>query len=140
MIAGSTRSKAATRTSPSGGGQPIMDVFEQEGVRFGLEAHPTEIAYDLVTTRKDTRRDRTAFRVRPQLRPEPLRASVPRLGGIRGGVRGPDLPRARQGLAQRSTVTGASSAATSTSARLSAAGTSSRRATATSITKRCSGR
>ena len=31
---------------------PILDVFEQEGVRFGLEVHPTEIAYDFVTTRK----------------------------------------------------------------------------------------
>jgi sugar phosphate isomerase/epimerase len=31
---------------------PIMDVFDREGVRFGLEVHPTEIAYDFVTTRK----------------------------------------------------------------------------------------
>ncbi len=31
---------------------PILDVFEQEGVRYGLEVHPTEIAYDFVTTRK----------------------------------------------------------------------------------------
>src|SRR5262245_25085885 len=31
---------------------PIMDVFDQEGIRFGLEVHPTEIAYDLVTTRR----------------------------------------------------------------------------------------
>src|SRR3954467_8668404 len=31
---------------------PIMDVFDQEGVRFGLEVHPTEIAYDIVTTQK----------------------------------------------------------------------------------------
>ncbi|MER3408601.1 MAG: AP endonuclease [Thermoleophilia bacterium] len=31
---------------------PIIDVFEAEGVRFGLEVHPTEIAYDFVTTRK----------------------------------------------------------------------------------------
>jgi sugar phosphate isomerase/epimerase len=31
---------------------PILDVFEQEGVRFALEVHPTEIAYDFVTTRK----------------------------------------------------------------------------------------
>jgi sugar phosphate isomerase/epimerase len=31
---------------------PIMDVFGREGVRFGLEVHPTEIAYDFVTTRK----------------------------------------------------------------------------------------
>jgi sugar phosphate isomerase/epimerase len=31
---------------------PIMDVFAQEGVRFGLEVHPTEIANDFVTPRK----------------------------------------------------------------------------------------
>src|SRR6478752_6877202 len=30
---------------------PIMDVFASEGVKFGLEVHPTEIAYDFVTTR-----------------------------------------------------------------------------------------
>jgi sugar phosphate isomerase/epimerase len=31
---------------------PILDVFDAEGVRFGLEVHPTEIAYDFETTRK----------------------------------------------------------------------------------------
>jgi len=31
---------------------PILDVFDQCGVRFGLEVHPTEIAYDIVTTRR----------------------------------------------------------------------------------------
>ncbi|HYO50882.1 MAG TPA: sugar phosphate isomerase/epimerase family protein [Chloroflexia bacterium] len=31
---------------------PIIDVFDQEGVKFGLEVHPTEMAYDFVTTRK----------------------------------------------------------------------------------------
>lgn len=31
---------------------PIMDVFEREGVRFALEVHPTEIAYDYVTTQR----------------------------------------------------------------------------------------
>jgi sugar phosphate isomerase/epimerase len=31
---------------------PIIDVFDREGVKFGLEVHPTEIAYDFVTTRK----------------------------------------------------------------------------------------
>ena len=31
---------------------PILDVFEHEGVRFALEVHPTEIAYDFVTTRR----------------------------------------------------------------------------------------
>ncbi|HMA34922.1 MAG TPA: sugar phosphate isomerase/epimerase family protein [Chloroflexia bacterium] len=30
---------------------PIIDVYDQEGVKFGLEVHPTEIAYDYVTTR-----------------------------------------------------------------------------------------
>lgn len=28
---------------------PILDVFDEEGIRFGLEVHPTEIAYDIVT-------------------------------------------------------------------------------------------
>jgi sugar phosphate isomerase/epimerase len=32
--------------------RPIIDVFDHEGVRFGLEVHPTEIAYDFVTTRR----------------------------------------------------------------------------------------
>ena len=31
---------------------PIVDVFDEEGVRFALEVHPTEIAYDFVTARK----------------------------------------------------------------------------------------
>jgi len=28
---------------------PILDVFQAEGIKFGLEVHPTEIAYDIVT-------------------------------------------------------------------------------------------
>jgi sugar phosphate isomerase/epimerase len=42
---------------------PIVDVFEQEGVRFALEVHPTEIAYDFVTTAKalDAIGDREGF-------------------------------------------------------------------------------
>ena len=28
---------------------PILDEFQKQGVRFGLEVHPTEIAYDVVT-------------------------------------------------------------------------------------------
>ncbi len=31
---------------------PIIEVFDAEGVRFGLEVHPTEIAYDFATTRR----------------------------------------------------------------------------------------
>src|SRR5207302_817297 len=31
---------------------PIMDVFDEVGLKFGLEVHPTEIAYDIPTTEK----------------------------------------------------------------------------------------
>jgi len=31
---------------------PILDVFAQEGVKFALEAHPAEIAYDLYTAER----------------------------------------------------------------------------------------
>jgi sugar phosphate isomerase/epimerase len=31
---------------------PIIDVFDREGVKFGLEVHPTEIAYDFATTQE----------------------------------------------------------------------------------------
>ncbi|RMH11122.1 MAG: sugar phosphate isomerase/epimerase, partial [Planctomycetota bacterium] len=31
---------------------PILDGFDAAGVRFGLEVHPTEIAYDIHTTRR----------------------------------------------------------------------------------------
>lgn len=31
---------------------PILDVFGECGVRFGLEVHPAEIAYDIVTARR----------------------------------------------------------------------------------------
>lgn len=32
--------------------KPIMDVFAEENVKFGLEVHPTEIAYDIVTSHR----------------------------------------------------------------------------------------
>jgi len=31
---------------------PIMDVFDEEGILFGLEVHPTEIAFDISSTRR----------------------------------------------------------------------------------------
>ena len=31
---------------------PILDVFKAEGVKFGLEVHPTEIAYDIITSHR----------------------------------------------------------------------------------------
>ena len=31
---------------------PVLDVFAREGVRFGLEVHPTEIAFDIATAQR----------------------------------------------------------------------------------------
>jgi sugar phosphate isomerase/epimerase len=31
---------------------PILDVFKQNDIKFGLEVHPTEIAYDIITARR----------------------------------------------------------------------------------------
>jgi sugar phosphate isomerase/epimerase len=31
---------------------PILDVFKTEGIKFGLEVHPTEIAYDIYTAQR----------------------------------------------------------------------------------------
>ncbi len=32
--------------------KPILDVFEQEGMKFALECHPAEIAYDILTAER----------------------------------------------------------------------------------------
>ena len=32
--------------------RPILDVFDEEDIDFGLEVHPTEIAFDIVSTRR----------------------------------------------------------------------------------------
>ena len=31
---------------------PILDVFAESGVRFALEVHPTEIAFDIITAQR----------------------------------------------------------------------------------------
>ncbi|HGE69328.1 TPA: sugar phosphate isomerase/epimerase, partial [Candidatus Poribacteria bacterium] len=31
---------------------PILDVFDKEGIKFALEVHPTEIAFDIVTAQR----------------------------------------------------------------------------------------
>jgi sugar phosphate isomerase/epimerase len=31
---------------------PILEVFRENGVKFGLEVHPTEIAYDIITSQR----------------------------------------------------------------------------------------
>ena len=34
---------------------PIMDVFDETGIRFGLEVHPTEIAFDICSAQRALR-------------------------------------------------------------------------------------
>ena len=41
---------------------PILDVFDEVGVRFAHEVHPSEIAYDYWTTRRRSRRSVTGRR------------------------------------------------------------------------------
>ncbi|MGH2544652.1 MAG: sugar phosphate isomerase/epimerase family protein [Ardenticatenaceae bacterium] len=42
---------------------PILDIFQEQDVTFALEVHPTEIAYDIITTRRalDAVADHPAF-------------------------------------------------------------------------------
>ena len=120
---------------------PIIDVFDAEGVKFALEVHPTEIAYDFVTTRKtlDAIGNRPGFGI--NFDPSHFAHQFLDSAAFVDRVRRPHLPRARQGLeAARSTGAARSSAVTSTSASRSAAGTSSRPATATSTSRRSSAR
>ena len=60
---------------------PILDVFDDGGVRFAQEVHPTEIAYDFWTTGRALEAVETA-RVRAELRPQPLRLAGPGPGGV----------------------------------------------------------
>ena len=85
---------------------PIIDVFDECGVRFALEVHPSEIAYDFWTTKRTLEAigNRKGFGL--QLRPEPHELAVPRSGRVPRRVRRPDLPRARQGR-RRGTSTAA---------------------------------
>ena len=77
---------------------PIVDVFEAEGVRFALEVHPTEIAYDFGTTRKalDALGDRDGFGI--NFDPSHFEHQFLDSAAFIGGVRAEDLPRPHQGL------------------------------------------
>ena len=58
---------------------PILDVFAECGVKFALEVHPTEIAFDIYTAERALRRPRPPRGVRLQLRSQPSasgRASI----------------------------------------------------------------
>ena len=117
---------------------PIVDVFEAEGVRYGLEVHPTEIAYDFVTTRKRSRRS-TAARA---LGSTSTRATSPTSSSTRprSSRSSPTASTTSTSRIRRRPSTGAarSSAAISTSGRPGAAGTSSLPGTGTSTSSRSS--
>ena len=56
---------------------PILDVFDEVGVRFAHEVHPSEIAYDYWTTAAHARGDRPPRGLRVQLGPAPLHLAGP---------------------------------------------------------------
>ena len=65
---------------------PILDVFRECGVRFGLEVHPTEIAFDLYSAETALKATRLPARVRVQLRPEPPALADGRPGRVPPGA------------------------------------------------------
>ena len=76
---------------------PILDVFDAEGVRFAHEVHPSEIAYDYWTTQRALEAVGQPARLRAQLRPQPLRLAGPGPGRLPLRLPRPHLPRRLQG-------------------------------------------
>ena len=76
---------------------PIIDVFDEVGVRFAHEVHPSEIAYDYWSTVATLRRDRSPARLRPELRPVAHGLAGPGLRRVPLGLPRPDLSRGLQG-------------------------------------------
>ena len=76
---------------------PIIDVFDEVGVRFAHEVHPSEIAYDYWSTVATL--DAIGHRpgLRAQLRPLAHGLAGPGLRRVPVGLPRPDLPRGLQG-------------------------------------------
>ena len=76
---------------------PILDVFDQAGVRFGLEVHPTEIAFDIHTARRalEALKNRPAF----GFNFDPSHLIWQGVDPVKflAGIPGPDLPRPHEG-------------------------------------------
>ncbi len=117
---------------------PILDVFGECGVRFALEVHPTEIAFDIYSAKRASKRSATAR--------SSASTSTRAISCGRGSTRSSlsaSFPTASttcisRTRSSRSTAGPASWQATSTSATRAAAGTSARRAAAASTSKRSS--
>ena len=112
---------------------PILDVFDAEGVRFAHEVHPSEIAYDYWTTVRGARGDRAPRGLRAELGPEPLRLAGPRPGRRSCGTSrtGSTTSTARTRSSRWATAATAGWARTWRGPTRAAAGTSSRPVTAT---------
>ena len=76
---------------------PILDVFGECGVKFALEVHPTEIAFDLYTAERDAGGPRRPRGVRLQSRPQPLDLAGGRSGRVHPGLPRPHLPCPHEG-------------------------------------------
>jgi hypothetical protein len=76
---------------------PIFDEFDRCGVRFALEVHPTEIAFDLVHGRAASQEVRRPADARLQLRPEPSALAGARAAPLRPRLQDEDLPRPHEG-------------------------------------------
>jgi hypothetical protein len=75
---------------------PILKAFDEAGVRFGLEVHPTEIAYDIHTARRAPAPPPPQG-VRVQLRPIAPDLAGDRPGEVHRCVPRSDLPLPREG-------------------------------------------
>ena len=119
---------------------PIVDVFDEVGVRFALEVHPTEIAYDFVTTRRALdaidRREGFGINFDPSHLEHQSLDSSAFIEEFADRIYHVHVKDSRKYLDGRSSILGG----TSTSALPDAAGTSSRRGTETSTSSRSSGR
>ncbi len=104
---------------------PILDVFAECGVKFALEVHPTEIAFDIYTAERALEALDHRAGVRLQLRPQPPasgRASIRSSSSGRSPTA--SITCTSRTRSSRSTAAPASWPATSTSATRAAAGTS----------------
>src|SRR3954453_17549235 len=90
--------------------EPILDVFEAEGVTFALEVHPTEIAYDFVTTRRalDAIGDHRRFGINfdPSHLEHPLLASAAFLTEFAGHIVHVHVKDSKRRLDGRSSILG----------------------------------
>ena len=76
---------------------PILDVFGECGVKFALEVHPTEIAFDLLHGPAGAGGAGLPRGVRLQFRSQPLDLAGRRPGRVHPQVPRPDLPRPHEG-------------------------------------------